>query len=982
MKKIQILRGIAGITAFLLLFTVSASTLMFQYDSVINEHLNLRTTKVVQAEAGEPANTAYYTSEYGADFTNKQKTLELELDVAAEIIAQNEEGTVLLRNIDSALPLPETSRVTLFGNASKTSGTSSVAAVDPASYTSALQKVLGEDSVNTVLIDEVYSALGNTSATQVVEAPISDVIAHEDTWQSDYNDAAIVVFTRNGGEDSDTALYGEDGSHFLGLQENERELMDYLAEQKASGVFDRIIVVIHSMQGMELDWMDTYGVDACLLTAEPGVTGLNGVANVMVGKVNPSGKTVNTYAANSLSAPAMTNAITNSHTWSNVEEVNANCADVGADGATIDHYVVYAEGIYVGYKYYETRYEDSVLNQGNADSAVGSSQDGEWDYTQEVVYPFGYGLSYTTFEQNIDSVEYNSETDSYEVEVTVTNTGDVAGKSVVEVYAQTPYGDYEKENRVEKAAVQLVGFDKTKTLEPGEQETLNVQVRRYMLASYDAEGAEGYILSAGPYYLAIGNGAHDALNNILAAKGYTTEAGMDYNGDASKTYTWEQEELDTETYRFSSITGNEITNRFDNADLNYYGVECTYLSRQDWEGTYPVAPIPVTVNEQMLADLSMNWYEKPEDAPGVSDFTQGVDNGLSFADMRLVDLDDDETWNRFLDQLTVEEMAGQMQDGQGVEGIPHVGLPSQVRSNDLFSAGTMVATGENALTWPAEPVTSRTWNDERMTTRGHLMGIESAFCGKNENWYGGGNFHRTPFGGRMRHYYSEDGNFSYLAGAYEAAAMQDTGVIYCIKHFVLNDQETYRQGISTFVNEQALRELYLRAFEGAFVEGGAMSVMLGFNRVGVVYTAASEPLLQGILRDEWGFEGRITTDGFSSGFKYETHCPEMFEAGVTYFCLDTSYTGPQMLELIENGDGNMLRNLREMTKYNIYAASRSVSVNGLGDGGTIVTVVPWWETALVGLAAVSAAGLIISVAGCIVVLSGEKKKGAKEDERA
>ena len=212
--------------------------------------------------------------------------------------------------------------------------------------------------------------------------------------------------------------------------------------------------------------------------------------------------------------------------------------------------------------------------------------------------------------------------------------------------------------------------------------------------------------------------------------------------------------------------------------------------------------------------------------------------------------------------------------------------------------------------------------------------------------------------------------------------MQETGVIYCIKHFVLNDQETYRQGISTFLNEQAMRELYLRAFEGAFVEGGAMSVMLGFNRVGVIYTAAHEPLMKGILRDEWGFKGRITTDGFSSGFKYETHCPEMFEAGVNYFCLDTSYTGPKMLELIENGDGNMVKNLRNMTKYNLYAASRSVSMNGLGDGSVIVTVIPWWETALVALAAVSAIVLIVSAVGCIAVSSGARKKNEKEAGRA
>ena len=975
-RTVAITRGLAALMAFLMLLTISASTLMFEYAGAINQALNVSTSEIITVDDGTEVDTAYYTSEFGADYTNKQSALKLEMAVAAENVLQMEEGAVLLRNENAALPLAQGNQVTIFGNGSynSTASASTISSIPTMTFNSAMQKVLGEENVNITLAENVYSALGKTTNTEVIEAPIADVKAYESTWQNGYNDAAIVVLSRVGGESNDDAFYGTDGNRLLGLSVNEEALMSYLKEQKDAGVFGSIVVVINSEQAMELGWLESYGVDACLLCGDPGAVAFEGVANILSGKVNPSGRTVDTYAVNSLSAPAITYASDNTQMWGNVDGVNAYCTDITNGGREIDYYVIYAEGIYVGYKYYETRYEDTVMGTGNAGSSVGSSTGSGWSYTDEVAYTFGYGLSYTTFEKELLGVTYDAASDCYLVEVKVTNTGDVAGKDVVEIYAQTPYGDYEKENNVEKPAVNLVGFDKTAELAPGESETLTVSVERYFLASYDTYGVAGYILSAGDYYLSVGDNAHDALNNILSAKGYTTADGMDYDGNAALTYTWNQAELDAESYNLSPYTGVEVTNLFDHADLNYYGIDFTYLSRSDWEGTYPETALVVDATQEMMDDLNLDWYETPADAPSVDSFTQGADNGLTFIDMRLVDYDDDETWNAFLDQFTVEEMVALMPDTFGVAGIDRLGVPAQARADDCRGTGTLTATGENALTWLSEPTTARTWNTDLFTSRGRYMALECAFCGLNELWYGAGNLHRTPFGGRNHQYVSEDGNLSYYVTAYEAAAMQENGINYAIKHFVLNDQESHRESLATFTNEQALREIYLRVCEGGFAVGGANSVMTAFNRLGVIYAATDKALLTDLLRGEWGFEGHITTDGFSKSSLYKTHYEEMFDAGLTFFCLDPGETAAAMLSFIEAGDGYMLQCLRQMTKHNIYAAVNSVSVNGLSSNSIVVTVVPWWQTAMLAATAVFTLGFVVCTVICVASLVSGKKR--------
>ena len=661
-KKAAIARGVASVMAVTMFTSVSASVLMFDNAGVINQALNLSTSKIVELGDGEATNTVYYDNPYGTDTSDRQATMNMELAVAAENISQAEEGAVLLKNENAALPIAAGQRITIFGNGSYNSVDSASNAVNSTSFDAipavglvdSLQTALGADNVNTAL-SSVYTPMSLTSNQEISEAPIDQIKAQESSWQSDYNDVAVVTFTRAGSEGNDSALTTAEDRNYLGLSKNEEDLLSYLQSQKQAGVFSKIVAVINSDQAMELGWVDEYDVDACLLSGLPGAVGWTGIANVMTGKVSPSGHTVDTYAANSLSSPAITYAAGNAMDWTNKDWLLANATDNDGNGTNILHYTIYAEGIYIGYKYYETRYEDTVMGTGNADGAAGASVGNAWAYSNEVVYPFGYGLSYTTFDQTLEGVTFDADSDMYQVSVRVKNTGSVAGKSVVEVYAQTPYGSYEQENQVEKASIQLVGFEKTAMLQPGEEATVTVPVERYFLASYDSKGAAGYILSAGDYYLAVGDDAHDALNNVLAAKGYTAADGMTADGNAAKVYSWNQAELDTTTYKMSRVDDTvEVTNQFDHADLNNYGIEMTYLSRSDWQNTYPVERMALAMNDALLEDLNLDWYEKPADAPEVSDFTQGADNGLTFSDMRLIPWEDEDTWNKFIDQLTVD----------------------------------------------------------------------------------------------------------------------------------------------------------------------------------------------------------------------------------------------------------------------------------------------------------------------------------------
>lgn len=969
-KPSYLFRGLTAVLALLMLLCTSLTTLTLGNTTWINSNLNIQDTKTVGG-TGEYA--VYWANDYGYDNTALIQVYHDAAEANKEIAA---EGITLLKNADSALPLAKDSKITLFGNATVNSSIYKTDCPDDDPYVdfvSAMKSEFGDSNINTTLCDNVYQGMNSTGTSSVADAGIADVKKYESSWQSDYNDAAVVVFARNGSEGNDVYQYAADDTYsdgsarrMMDLSTNEQALIEYLSAQKKAGVFKSIVVIIASEFQMELGFLDEYDIDACLLTGMTGSYGCEAIAQVLDGTVNPSGRTVDTYASNSLSAPSVVNGgVEGVSTWGNAAELN-DYDKINGD-ENIDYYIVYGEGIYVGYKYYETRYEDTVMNAGNANGTAGTfNSSNGWNYAEEMCYPFGYGLSYTTFDETLDSVEYDASTDTYNVKVTVTNTGDVAGKHVVEVYAQTPYGDYEKQNKVEKSAIQLVNYDKTDLLQPGASQTLEIPVRRYFLASYDTNGAETYILSAGDYYLSIGSDAHDALNNVLAAKGYTTADGMTADGNASKTYTWNQETMDAETYSVSTQTGYEVTNAFDDADLNYYdGYEYTYMTRNDWQGTWP-EKVQLDASQQMMDAISNYDYEQPADSPSVDDFTQGADNGLKLTDMIDVDYDDDETWNKFLDQLTIEQLCNTITDSKSTNTISTLDVPGNTKGDDDTNAAG------GAIQFVSHPLTARTWNTDMNEKRGLYEGLICTLNGKDEIWYGASNLHRHPYGGRAGQYWSEDATLDYYNGYYEAKAAQSVGCIICVKHMACNDQEAQRTGLSVFVDEQALREIYLRAFEGSF-DGGALSVMTTTGRIGTRLGKNYAALLTTVLRDEWGFKGHVTSDGYVNTGYYNNTLEEL-DAGMDYSCCDSAGSNAQrVLNAIKAGDGHMLEKVRQAAKNNLYVMTKSASMNGLGNGSSVISIVPAWEMAVAVTNVVVAVLLVV----CLIMTVVQVRKNGK-----
>lgn len=970
MKHSRLWTGLSSLFTFLLVLALVGMDCMMGYAGTVNQALGIQTSKIVN-EGGADEDTTYYESSYGElNSDNLQKLIE---DTYAQAVQEEAEGAVLLKNEGKALPLTsEETRITLFGHAVAQPLYKNASAGSKgyqSEYNIDLYKALSDAgfAVNDTLYNAYAAsettrgtgaydfASGTTSVKSMGEENVSFYTDElKASWEEDYNDVALVMLAREAGEGMELELNDSyEGISQLALHQEEKDLLQMIQD---SGKFKKTIVLINSGNPMELEWLDEYGVDACLWIGLPGQRGFEAVAGILTGAVNPSGHLTDTYAANSLSAPSVVNGSFNNQNWSNLDEVLAAIEDAD-DG--ISWSTVQAEGIYIGYKYYETRYEDLILKQGNADATSGSSDGKAWDYAAEVTYPFGYGLSYTEFEQTLDDVKV--EGDKITVTVTVKNTGDVAGKSVVQIYAQTPYGDYEKENLVEKSAIQLLDFGKTEMLEPGDSQTLTIECDKYLLASYDYRKAKGYIMSEGDYYIAIGENAHDALNNVLAAKGaegMVDESGAKAPGAKEKTYTW-HEDFDQDTYKTSRYTGEEVTNQFAEADLNYWQEGAvTYLSRNDWEGTWPAAATQIELSEEMITLLAGDYYTKPEDAPSISEFVQGENKGIPLAAMIGLDYDD-EQWETYLNQFTIEELAVSTADNFGTAEVASVGKPAILLGDGPDGVGgsfnaEKYGDGRQDCAFPTEIVLASTFNKELMRSRGELMAEECMYLGMMEDWMPGINLHRTPFGGRNFEYYSEDAVMNYLCEIPEVEAMEAKGVHAGAKHCIGNDQENNREGISVFFNEQAFREGSLRGVEGALAVAGGQAVMHGFNRLGLVWCSSNTALCTQVLEKEWGFVGQQETDavGAPAG-TYKEHFVPAIIAGTDNFCLDFSGNSSRTLvsAIKDNDDGYLLGALRKSVHDYLYIAANSNIMNGYSVNSKVVSVTPWWQPLMYGLIA-------------------------------
>ncbi|MBO7363851.1 MAG: glycoside hydrolase family 3 protein, partial [Lachnospiraceae bacterium] len=824
----------------------------------------------------------------------------------------------------------------------------------------------------------VFWPMFETADSYMIGEPPADFYT-QDVLNAAKDTTAVVFLSRDSSEASDYAvstMKDPNGDNFerpMALSDNEKAMLE-LAKKNSNG---KVIVVLNSDVTMEIaELKNDPAINAIVWAGLPGAQGFRGVADVLAGDVNPSGHISDTYAVNSISAPAMQNFGLFFYTNEGIDPGN----DKG------NWYIVETEGIYVGYKYYETRYADAVMGDAGAASAVGSSFDGGWEYAREMCYPFGYGLSYTDFSEQITDVRKGRD-HTYTVTVRVQNTGSTAGKRSVQLYASTPYGDYEKARKIEKSAIQLVGFGKTGVLQPGASEDLVITVDEYLFASYDYTDTKGYVLTAGDYYFSVGSDAHAALNHVLGAKGYanlTDIEGKPFAADPKCVYQWSMD-LDTTTYRYgenAEETGVVVTNLFDKMDINAWeGNSVKYLTRSDWAGTFPTEPAKAyLLGTEMETLLQGDFYAKTSETPSTDIYAQGkgngwkgTDNGLSFVNMRKVDYDDEETWNRFLDQFTLDDLVLMTANYFGNKSITTqpINIPQKSGGDGCQGVGdepySETLTG-GAVLWPClyTSLLSCTFNPALMAERGKLMANQALFLNQTVIWTGGGNLHRTPFGGRQAEYYSEDANLCYLISVIELSEMEKRGILAGIKHFAANDQESHREGLVTFFNEQAHREGALRGFEGAVRVAKVHAIMQSFNRQGVVFSSACEELNVGVLRDEWGFEGEVITDA-SSGTTtgYKSHYVTTMAMGTDIYCLDGDGVGGTIVAnyIKDNDDGFILGCMRRAAKNTAFALSRSMAVNGLSDDTVIRTIVPAWQ-----IIAYTVMGVLVALAVLSMVM--------------
>ena len=764
--------------------------------------------------------------------TLSDETNEEAAEVAEEIM---EDGIVLLKN-ESLLPLNETKKLNIFGWESINpayGGAGSGGINDLYDIVSLNQGLENAGfSINQKLVD-FYNNYGADSPEMSIQKqswtlPEPPVDTYSDELiesAKEYSDVAVVVLSRKAGEghndipmdvskaayDNNSDKYDDfsEGEHYLQLSQTEKDMVDMVCSN-----FDDVIVIYNGANQFELGFVDEYPqIKSVVWCPGTGNVGFNALGKVFSGEVNPSGKTPDTFIYDMTTAPW----------WNNAEKTEyTNLADMAVEGMNAGTAQVYApaftnyvEGIYVGYKYYET-----------------AAQEGSIDYDKTVQYPFGYGLSYTEFEQKMGELEEKDGQISVDVEVT--NTGDVAGKDVVEVYYKPPYTN----GGIEKSSANLIEFAKTDLLQPGESQTVTVTFSIEDMASYDENNAKAYVLEKGDYVISINSDSH----TVLDQKTYTADTDVVYEG---------------ENKRASDDTA--ATNVFEDAKG-----DVTYLSRADHFANYEeatAAPASAELGEPYVSEYHLNsnfdktTYLNDEDVMP----TTGADNGLTLADMRDADYDDPR-WEKLLDQLTVDEMANMIaMAGYQTAAMDSVGKVATL-DFDGPAAINNNFTGVGSIGFPIEVVVASTWNKELAQAWGECMGKISQEMGA-EGWYAPGmNTHRTAFGARNYEYFSEDGVLSGNMGAKAVEGAGNYGVYSYIKHFAL--YEGNAKMVSVWSNEQAIREIYLKPFEISVKQGGANAVMVSWSFLGDKWTGESSNLMNTVLRDEWGFRGMALTDFF------------------------------------------------------------------------------------------------------------------------
>lgn len=851
-------------------------------------------------------NNATITKYTLADSTVSQAN-ELAKDVQSEAIT-------LLQNKDNSLPLSDT-KINVFGWGSTNpvyGGTGSGSMSDQYPTVSLLDGLKESGLQTNASLTKLYTDYREDrpevgmfaqdwTLPEVPAAQYSDSLIQE---AKDYSDRAVVVITRVGGEGADlpTNMKAkgitytnnskdyedfQDGEHFLQLSKTEKDMIDLVSKN-----FDDVTLVYNGANTFQFDFLSSYPQIKSVLWCPPaGQTGFSALGGVLTGDVNPSGKTSDTFIKDLKKSNTYNNS--GSFAYDNVDEFAQSVT--GFTGETSDvtpTFVNYSEGIYVGYKFYETAAAEGLIN-----------------YDEQVLYPFGYGLSYTSFTQSMGNISHQDGKVSFDV--TVTNTGDVAGKDVVETYYDPPYTN----GGIEKASTNLIAFEKTKELQPGSSQTVTIEFDEDDMASYDSHNAKAYVLEKGDYGISIQSDSHTVIDEKTISL------------DNTVTYDSEDETHDGDQ--------QVATNQFDNA-----AGDVEYLSRANKFANYDAAtaaPTNFSMSDEVKAEFVNNGNYDPADHNNDADKmpTTGADNDLRLADLRGKDYTDEE-WDKLLDQLTFSEMDNlTAMAGYGTQAISSIGK-IQLTDADGPASLNNNFTGVGSIGFPASTAFACTWNKDLATKFGEMIGT-MAHDMHVAGWYAPAmNIHRNAFSGRTFEYFSEDSLLSGAMASNQVAGAKEKGVYSFMKHFALNDQESNRLNmLCTWANEQSIRETYLKPFEMSVKEGGAQAAMSAFNYIGPVYAGANPALLNTVLRDEWGFRGFVLTDYFG-GYGYQNADQEI-RNGNDAMLATTSITNH-----VTDKSATSVKALRQATKNILYT-----TVNGwqYEDGEPEVST-PIWRTAL------------------------------------
>lgn len=1020
------MRGLAALMTCLMVLSIVGTGVANTYRGALDDTLGTESYVTINDDSAARFKTDYATIE--------------DMAAAARDIAirEGEEGTVVMKNDNGVLPLKANANVALFGLAAYNVYGPKGGNADAASLADALagaglnvnetlkdyylaniinmhtemraNRWTGKE-VPTTVYDHMYvSAPGDWTTYQIAEVPPAEfeALGVPANWKEAIakDSIGICVFARGAGE-GNTYKPGS-ALNYAGEATGEDPLKlsaDELAVvEAAKETCSKVIVLLNTGNNMmiaDIAEGGSHEVDGICYIGCPNDYQTIGIANVLTGKVNATGALASAFVRDHQSIPAVQNVggdyfadyeivcRNDDPRYPGKEIGNIGTGSFGgADTYNGGMYIVEAEGIYVGYKYYETRYFDAVMGQGNANSAAGATQGSAWNYGDEMLYTFGHGLSYLDYTQTIKSVTVDrSVNGNITAVIEVKNNSNQDGKFLTQLYVQQPYTDYDRTNLVEKSAVMFLNSAKV-DVAAGKSKEVTITIPTKYLASYDANNAKTYILDAGDYYFTAAAGAHEAVNNILAAQGKTTADGMDAAGK-NAVVSWKLDQLDNTTFAIANNT--TVTNVADDADLNYWlPGTVTYLTRQDWN-TFPINYNKLNLKiadspkkDQWIAEMRGETYTI-SDTGAAAEAVPGPKFTASEIGAEQLNNINDPYWDKLVHAITIDEAVGAViHGGSRSDTLTNIDNPVVIQNEGPtgISAGyTDEATGKTyKFNVNSQTLLGCSFNPELAYHWGLVEGNSCLWVERYDLWGSGLTLNRTPYNGRNYEYISEDPMLTNVIGREVIQGCSDKGIINGPKHMGFNDQEHNRAGISAYMTEQKFRETDLRGFEGALSDAFGMGVMIAFNRIGATNASHHVGMIQKIVRGEWGFKGLISTDMMNNALYFNAE--SMVMAGITQvadFAADNSHINlgeggvdavwPYISLETVSKDSNLVEQARENLKYQLYIFANSAILNI-----STQRVNTWWDTALtVTTYASSILAVLFFLAWVVLTLLPEKK---------